>query len=482
MTTTLINLLTVGVYLLLLGGIGVWSFRQSGRDPVSYFLADRGLQGLVLTLTMLATLLSAFTFIGIPADAYTHGLGIFLGVGVTDALLGLFFVTAGYRLWLAAREHGWITPSQFFVSRFQSPLLGWLYSCSALLFTAPYISIQIMAGARTLSAVLGIPYTFLAVVVAVVILGYVLMGGSRAVVWTDVVQAGILVLGMVLACVAFVSRGVGEIPGELQAWLSLPGPTGRWTWQGLISYQVMIFMAVPLFPQVFQRFYMAKNAQVFRTMGMVWPGLIVLVFFPATLIGVWGRALFPSLERAELVMPTMLQTLPPGLAAVVIVAALAALMSTADSQLLTASSLVTQDWILRWVRLSPEQEQRLARVVVVVIGLASFVIAVNPPGLIMDIATWSFQGSAMLFPILILGLYWPRLNRAGAVTGGFVSSGLTLGWLSGILPMSWTGGWLPVIPATLIGTLSAVLVSYFTPTAGPPPLPHPTSKSGIPEA
>jgi len=209
----------------------------------------------------------------------------------------------------------------------------------------------------------------------------------------------------------------------------------------------MIFMAVPLFPQVFQRFYMAKNAQVFRTMGMVWPGLIVLVFFPATLIGVWGRALFPSLERAELVMPTMLQTLPPGLAAVVIVAALAALMSTADSQLLTASSLVTQDWILRWVRLSPEQEQRLARVVVLVIGLASFVIAVNPPGLIMDIATWSFQGSAMLFPILILGLYWPRLNRAGAVTGGFVSSGLTLGCLCGILPMSWTGGWLPVIPA-----------------------------------
>lgn len=459
---TLISLTAVGSYLLLLAGIGLWSFRHSGRDPVSYFLADRGLQGLVLTLTLLATLLSAFTFIGIPADAYTHGLGIFLGVGVTDALLGIVFATVGYRLWQLGRQQGLITPSEFFAWRFQSPLLGWLYSLSALLFTAPYISIQIIAGARTLSTLLGIPYLPLAVVLAVVILLYVLLGGSRAVVWTDVVQGVILVLGMVLACGALVGR-IPEIPGELRPWLSLPGPTGRWTWQGLISYQLLIVMAVPLFPQIFQRFYMARGAEVFRTMAVAWPGLIVLVFFPATLIGVWGRVLFPDLQRAELVMPQVLQILPSGLGAVVMVAALAALMSTADSQLLTTSSLVTQDWIRKWVSLAPEQERRLGQGVVVVIGVVSFAIAVNPPGLIVEMATWSFQGSAMLFPLVIAGLYWPRVSRAGAVAGGFVSSALTLAWLSGILPQTWLGGWLPVIPATLIGTAILIVVSLLTP-------------------
>jgi SSS family solute:Na+ symporter len=466
MTDSILSLGVVGVYLLLLAAIGFWSYRHSGRDPVSYFLAGRGLGSLALTLTTLATLLSAFTFIGVPADAYTHGLGIFLGVGVTTALISGLFLWVGYRVWLAAQHFGFITPSEFFGHRFQSPLLALLYCLSALVFTAPYISIQIIGGARTLAAVLGegIPYWPLAVVVALVILGYVLFGGSQAVVWTDVVQGIILILGMGVAFVAL-ALGVGqEAAGQLDPWLSLPGPNGRWSWQGLFGNQLLFFMATPLFPQFFQRFYMAKSARPFQTLMVVWPLLILLVFFPAALLGVWGRLAFPSLEKADQIMPLMLQTLPGGVAAVVITAALAALMSTADSQLLTASSLVTRDLVVTLFRrqLSPHQEEQLGRWVVLGIGLASFAIALNPPGLIVEIATWSFQGNAMLFPILIAGLYWKRATRAGAVAGALVSSGLTLGWLSGLLPRAWTGGWLPVIPAVVIGSGVLIGVSLLT--------------------
>lgn len=466
MTDSILSLGVVGVYLLLLAAIGFWSYRHSGRDPVSYFLAGRGLGSLALTLTTLATLLSAFTFIGVPADAYTHGLGIFLGVGVTTALISGLFLWVGYRVWLAAQHFGFITPSEFFGHRFNSPLLALLYCLSALMFTAPYISIQIIGGARTLAAVLGegIPYWPLAVVVALVILGYVLFGGSQAVVWTDVVQGIILILGMGVAFVAL-ALGVGqEAAGQLDPWLSLPGPNGRWSWQGLLGNQLLFFMATPLFPQFFQRFYMARSAHPFKTLMVVWPLLILLVFFPAALLGVWGRLAFPGLEKADQIMPLMLQTLPGGVAAVVITAALAALMSTADSQLLTASSLVTRDLVVTFFRrqLSPHQEELLGRWVVLGIGLASFVIALNPPGLIVEIATWSFQGNAMLFPVLIAGLYWKRATRAGAVAGALVSSGLTLGWLSGLLPRAWTGGWLPVIPAVVIGSGVLIGVSLLT--------------------
>lgn len=466
MSNTVLSLGVVGAYLLLLAAIGFWSYRHSGRDPVSYFLAGRGLGSLALTLTTLATLLSAFTFIGVPADAYTHGLGIFLGVGVTTAFISGLFLWVGYRVWLAAQHFGFITPSEFFGHRFNSPLLALLYCLSALTFTAPYISIQIIGGARTLAAVLGegIPYWPLAVVVALVILGYVLFGGSQAVVWTDVVQGIILILGMGVAFVAL-ALGVGqEAAGQLDPWLSLPGPNGRWSWQGLFGNQLLFFMATPLFPQFFQRFYMAKSARPFQTLMVVWPLLILLVFFPAALLGVWGRLAFPSLEKTDQIMPMMLQTLPSGVAAVVITAALAALMSTADSQLLTASSLVTRDLVVTFFRrqLSPHQEELLGRWVVLGIGLASFVIALNPPGLIVEIATWSFQGNAMLFPILIAGLYWKRATRAGAVAGALVSSGLTLGWLSGLLPRAWTGGWLPVIPAVVIGSGVLIGVSLLT--------------------
>ncbi|MFS8882993.1 sodium:solute symporter family protein [Synechococcus sp. R55.3] len=466
MTDSILSLGVVGVYLLLLAAIGFWSYRHSGQDPVSYFLAGRGLGSLALTLTTLATLLSAFTFIGVPADAYTHGLGIFLGVGVTTAFISGLFLWVGYRVWLAAQHFGFITPSEFFGHRFNSPLLALLYCLSALTFTAPYISIQIIGGARTLAAVLGegIPYWPLAVVVALVILGYVLFGGSQAVVWTDVVQGIILILGMGVAFVAL-ALGVGqEAAGQLDPWLSLPGPNGRWSWQGLFGNQLLFFMATPLFPQFFQRFYMAKSARPFQTLMVVWPLLILLVFFPAALLGVWGRLAFPSLEKTDQIMPMMLQTLPSGVAAVVITAALAALMSTADSQLLTASSLVTRDLVVTLFRrqLSPHQEEQLGRWVVLGIGLASFAIALNPPGLIVEIATWSFQGNAMLFPVLIAGLYWKRATRAGAVAGALVSSGLTLGWLSGLLPRAWTGGWLPVIPAVVIGSGVLIGVSLLT--------------------
>lgn len=466
MTDSILSLGVVGVYLLLLAAIGFWSYRHSGRDPVSYFLAGRGLGSLALTLTTLATLLSAFTFIGVPADAYTHGLGIFLGVGVTTALISGLFLWVGYRVWLAAQHFGFITPSEFFGHRFQSPLLALLYCLSALVFTAPYISIQIIGGARTLAAVLGegIPYWPLAVVVALVILGYVLFGGSQAVVWTDVVQGIILILGMGVAFVAVAFSLGREAGSELDPWLSLPGPQGRWSWQGLLGNQLLFFMATPLFPQFFQRFYMARSAHPFKTLMVVWPLLILLVFFPAALLGVWGRLAFPGLEKADQIMPLMLQTLPGGVAAVVITAALAALMSTADSQLLTASSLVTRDLVVTLFRrqLSPHQEEQLGRWVVLGIGLASFAIALNPPGLIVEIATWSFQGNAMLFPVLIAGLYWKRATRAGAVAGALVSSGLTLGWLSGLLPRAWTGGWLPVIPAVVIGSGVLIGVSLLT--------------------
>jgi len=469
MTSVAVTVGMVALYFGVLVLIGAWSYRKTGRDPVSYFLADRGLGALLLVFTTLATLLSAFTFFGVPANSYLHGLGIFLGVGVTDAFISVLFFAFGYRLWLAARKFQFVTPSEFFGHRFDSPFLALLYSLSALLFTAPYISIQIIAGGHAIAALTGgaIPYLPAAIAMALIILGYVLFGGLRAIAWSDILQGLLMMAGMLLAFV-LIASGVaarGEAAIDLQAWLSLPGPTERWSWQALAGFKLLIFMAVPLFPQIFQRFYMVKSAKSFKTIMVVWPLLILAIFFPATLIGVWGRAVFPELAQPDQIMPLMLEEFLPGpLAVIVIVAALAALMSTADSQLLTTSSLFTRDLYARYINktISPAQEGLAGRIAVVVIAVASFAIAVNPPGLIVEIGTWSFQGSAMLFPVLVAGLYWKRCTKAGAVAGGAVSSALTVGWLAGILPAAWTFGWLPVIPAVVAGSATLILVSLLT--------------------
>jgi SSS family solute:Na+ symporter len=467
------QLVIIGTYLLILMGIGWYTLSSTGRDPVSYFLADRGLGTVVLAFTILATLMSAFTFMGVPADAYTHGLGIFLGVGVTDAFISVLFFAFGYRLWLAAKRFDFVTPSEFFGHRFDSRLLALLYSLSALIFTAPYISIQIIAGGRAIEALTAgvVPYLTAAVVLAIIIMLYVLFGGMKAVAWTDTLQGVLMLFGMTVAfviiAVAVAARGGIDAVAEMDMspWLSLPGPTGRWNWQGLISYQLMIFMAVPLFPQVFQRFYAAQSAESFKKIMVIWPLMVFLLFFPATLIGVWGRAFFPALEQPDQIMPLMLHSfLPPALAAIIITAAIAALMSTADSQLLTSSSLFTRDLYTKYLHpnATPAQEGLVGRITVVVIAIVSFAIAVWQPGGIMALATWSFQGSAMLFPVLVAGLYWRRCTKAGAVAGALVSSGLTLGWLAKWLPAGWTLGWLPFVPAVLFGSLVLVVVSLLT--------------------
>lgn len=467
MPNVAVTLTVIALYLAILALLGGLSYRRTGRNPVSYFLADRGLGTLLLAFTTLATLLSAFTFFGVPADSYTHGLGIFLGVGVTDAFISVLFFAFGYRLYLAARTFAFVTPSEFFGHRFDSPFLALLYALSALLFTAPYISIQIIAGGHALAALTGgaIPYLPAAVAMALVILGYVLFGGLRAVAWTDTLQGLLMLVGMLVAFVLIALAAPARGATELDAWLSLPGPTERWSWQALVGYQLLIFMAVPLFPQVFQRFYMAKSPKVFKTVMVVWPLLILAIFFPAALIGAWGKAVFPELAEPDQIMPLMLEAFLPGpLAVIVIAAALAALMSTADSQLLTTSSLFTRDLYAKYLNkyASASQEAKVGRIAVAFIGVASFVIAVNPPGVIVEIATWSFQGSAMLFPVLVAGLYWKRCTKAGAVAGGAVSSALTVGWLTGLLPGAWTFGWIPVIPAVVAGSLVLIAVSLAT--------------------
>lgn len=475
MSDLTVQIVVIVLYLAVLAGIGAYTYSRTGRDPVSYFLAERGLGTLVLTFTLLATLLSAFTFLGVPADAYTHGLGIFLGVGITDAFISVLFFYFGYRLWHAANRFGFVTPSEFFGHRFNSPLLALLYSLSALLFTAPYISIQIIGGGRLIETLSdgAIPYLPAAIVMASIILVYVLFGGMRAVAWTDTLQGILMLVGILLAfvltAITITNRGglgaIAPADTDLSAWFALPGPTGRWTWQGLIGYQLLIFMAVPLFPQVFQRFYTAKSPAVFKKMMVVWPLLVLLLFFPAVLIGVWGRAFFPDLANADQIMPLMLgEILPGAIAAVVITATIAALMSTADSQLLTTSSLFTRDVYARYINpdITPTREGVVGRISVAVIAIISFVIAVNPPGVIAEIATWSFQGSAMLFPTLVAGLYWRRCTRAGAVAGTLVSMGLTIGFLSGLLPGAWALGWIPVIPSVVVGTGVLVVVSLLT--------------------
>lgn len=248
MTDAALQLTVLGLYLLVLVGIGAYTFGRSGRDPVSYFLASRGLGTLVLVFTLLATLMSAFTFLGVPADAYTHGLGIFLGVGVTDAFLSALFLAFGYRLWRAGKRFDFVTPSEFFSHRFQSPFLGLLYALCALGFTAPYISIQIIGGGRALEVLTGgaVAYLPAAVIMALIITLYVLVGGMRAVAWTDTLQGLIMLAGMGLAFVLIALNAPGET-AALEPWLRLPGPTGRWSARGLVGYQLLIFMAVPLF-------------------------------------------------------------------------------------------------------------------------------------------------------------------------------------------------------------------------------------------
>jgi SSS family solute:Na+ symporter len=446
-------------YLLALVAIALVFRRASSRSREEFFLAGRRVPGALLLFTMAATNFSAFTVFGLSGAGYRTGYAFWPVMGFGTGLMALSFVAIGFRVNTLARERGWVTPADFVADRYGSRGLAALFSAVMIVFTMPYLATQAVAGGRALESLAGVPYPVGAALVAGTSVIVVALGGLRSDAWTDVVQGLMMVLFTFVAFLLVARANGGFVAANARAFaaepalFSRPGADGSLVPGVWIGYLVLWLAADPLFPQLFQRFMAARDRRSLAATATLYPVVTTVLFFLTISLGVMGRVSLPGLSpaQADNVFTLLLDRHVGGaLAALLVTAGMAALMSTLDSQLLTLSSMIGLDFTRR------RRPGVLAeKLVLVVIGAAGYLIALRPPKTILDLLTSaSFTGLAALAPVAIAGLYWKRAGRRAAVASIVAGEALAV---ASALKLVRFPGVLPVLP--VLGVAVAVLVA-----------------------
>jgi solute:Na+ symporter, SSS family len=464
----------VGYFLILLG-IG-WAARRAARPGwADYFIASRSTSPILLFLTMAATNFSAFTVFGFAGAGWESGYAFYPIMAFGTGFMALTFALIGRPVQRLGQEFGLITPPELVLRLTGSSALRLLFFLVMTAFTLPYLAMQPMAGGYALQSLLGIPYFAGAALITAIMLAYTFLGGFRGVSWTDAFQGGMM-MTLLLVAVALIADNLGGLPsahhaiaGTQPELFARPGLNGLYTPGIWFGYLALWFLCDPMFPQLFQRFYAARDARALSTTMSLYPLLTGILFLLPVTIGVLGRATYPTLppgSTADQILPLMLaQHVPPWIEALVLTAALAALMSTLDSQLLTLSSMFARDvcepvrarMAARLGKGSPAPLPTwVAKAFVVGLALIGLAIAYRPPATFRVLATQTFTGLAVLFPTVLAALYWKRFTAWGGMASIVAGEGLVAADHFGLLPSL---GTLPVVPIVLASTVVLVLVS-----------------------
>ncbi len=452
MSVKVFVLVSYFIIVLLIGFIARTRWRSSPED---YFLAERKLGTWVLLGTMVATNFSAFTVFGTSGAGYRDGYAFFPIMGFGTGFMALTFWILGRKIWHLGREHGVVTPPEMIRIVYGNPILSFLFALVMIVFTVPYLALQPMAAGYALEELVGLPYFNGCLLVTGIIVLYTLRGGLRAVAWTDMFQGTLMVvlLAISLILVAQYHGGFTTANQKVMATnpelFSRPGGLGTYTVAIWFSYIMLWFFCDPMFPQLFQRFFSARSDRTISQMMLFYPLICTVVFFMPIAVGVLGHLSFPSLvgKQADRILP-MVVTLVSGetMSALIIACGLAALMSTMDSQLLTLSSIFTRD-IVPLVAGKPMRGYAMGRIFVVFLSLAGLALAYKPPATILQIATQTFTGLAVLFPTVIFGLYLKRLKALPATLSILCGEGMMALYYVKLIP---AGGFLPVVPIMMV--------------------------------
>jgi SSS family solute:Na+ symporter len=458
----------VSAYLAGLVIVGLLARKRAKSTAEDYFVASRSLPTLVLFLTMAATNFSAFTVFGFSGEGWRSGYSFYAIMAFGTGLMALSFEYIGKPVWEVGKEKGLYTPADLVFYRFQSPALRLVFMIVMTIFTMPYLAMQPMAAGYALEELLGIPYLGGAALITAVMLAYTFFGGMRGVAWTDVLQGGMLIV-LLAVCVGIIAAQFGGLSAANAAaasrWpelFSRPGLGSAFSPGIWFGYVLLWLLCDPMFPQLFQRFYAAKSVRALRKTMVLYPLITGSLFLLPVTIGVIGRLGFPELPvgaESDKILPLMLSAYAPaGLEALVLTAALAALMSTLDSQLLSLSSMFTRDIVepLTKGRAAPAW---LGKLSVTVLALVGLLIAWRPPATFLEIATETFTGLAVLFPTVVATLYWKDLTTTGAIVSILAGEGLVICYHFGFVPDL---GTLPVVPIVFATSVVLVLVSLLT--------------------
>lgn len=416
--------------------------------------------------TLIATNFSAFTFLGFAGASYKYGLGQYGIMGFGTAIMAIMFFLIGRKVWKYGKENDYITPPELIGKRLNSNSLRLLFMSVMVIFTIPYLATQAIGAGILIQNMTGIVWQVGAVVTMIVIMFYVMSGGMRGSGWTDVIQGILMILALTLA-VVFIAISLGGFEAANTAAFNAkpelftrPGGNDYFIPQIWFSFMFLWIFADPMFPQIFSRFYTAKDEKALKTAMVFYPIVVSFLFLFPVLIGVWahGAGIIP--ENTDNVLPLMVEKYAQPVYSFVMIGALAALMSTADSQLLSLSTMLSHDIPFKRKRFS---EINLGKILVVVLTFFAIVFVVlgfDPNvGIMGTLVKTTFSGLAVLCPTAIAVLYWKKVTKYGCIASIIIGEISVFLFQYNVLPGF---GFLPAVWAVLIAVVVLILVSFIT--------------------
>ena len=491
MTSTVCITVTILVYLLGMLWIGA-HYAKKNSSTADFYLGGRTLGPLVTAMSAEASDMSSYLLMGLPGLAYLSGAAD-VGWTAIGLALGTYFnwLFTARRL----RRYTQITESytipQFLSRRFhdEKSILSALAAVTIIIFFIPYTASGFAACGKLFSSLFGIDYMTAMLVSAVVIVGYTAAGGFLAASITDLVQSIIMTAAIlfVLAYATVRAGGMGAVlenAGALPGYLSLTETYAVGT-NSAAPYSILTIVSTLAWglgyfgmPHILLRFMAIgdeKKLKLSRRVASVW---VTVAMALAVLIGIVGKALsgmgaIAPLEgsNTETVIIRIAELLAKGgifpalMAGLILAGILASTMSTADSQLLAASSSVSQNLLQEAFRfkLSQKQSMLAARLTVIAIAILGIFIAKDPNSSIFGIVSFAWAGFGAGFgPLVICALYWKRTTFAGAVSGMAAGGVMVFLWKYLIKPLGGIFGIYELLPAFLVGLLVIVVVSLLT--------------------
>ena len=466
-TDSIIVLSAFIVYLLMMIIVGIVSMKKTNSTE-DYFLGGRGLNSWVAALSAQASDMSGWLLMGLPGSIYA------LGTGQAWVAIGLFLGTVPNWLLISKRLRRYtivannsLTLPEFLENRFHDKkrILLCISSIVIVIFFLVYTASALASGGKLFNTVFGVDYHVALAIGAGVILTYTFLGGFLAVCTTDFIQGTLMLIGLlVVPIVAY-----GFVSGDFASNLALTGVNYD-DYMSLFSNGGEAYSAVDILsqlawglgycgmPHILVRFMAVKNEKELKKSSVIAIVWVFISLVMACVIGIVGRAFLAPAVLDEVSSESVFIELInqvfnhklalPFVGGLFLCGILAAIMSTADSQLLVCASSVSKD-IYKNVAKPDASDQtvlKVSRLTVVVVALLAFFIAWDPDSSVMALVSDAWAGLGSAFgPIVVCSLFWKRTNVAGAVAG-MVSGGLTV--------IIWD--YLPIMDGKTIGSATGV--------------------------
>ena len=481
-------LIAIAAYLSLTIAIGAW-FSRKNKTTDDFYLGGRRLGPLVTAMSAEASDMSSWLLMGLPGVAYLSGLAdaAWTAIGLAiGTYINWLIVSKRLRNYSASIKGN--TIPDFFANRWHDKSKVLLVAAAAviIIFFVPYTASGFAACGKLFGTLFDMEYHTAMIISAAVIAVYTVLGGFLAASTTDFIQS----IVMTIAIVVVLGFGVISVGGfdvvfenaqALPGYLSLtefrPGGVEAAAYGPLTIISTMAWgLGYFGMPHILLRFMAIRNPKELKTSRRVASVWVVISLAVATLIGIVGYSMtkagvIGTLADSETIIIDISRVIadngviPALIAGIILAGILAATMSTADSQLLAASSSVSQNIVrsVFWKNLSDKGAMLIARGSVLLISVIAVFLAWDPNSSVFQIVSFAWAGFGAAFgPVMLAALFWKRSNRWGAIAGMIAGGAMVFIWKFAIKPIGGVWGIYELLPAFIVACIAIVVVSLLT--------------------